>query len=345
MTVHAVNAPSFNNPPADIQIVAHSKEKLGLIEGNKFITKLLCTHEKDADIFFLYGVDFIWGAGRYRKNGGTTPAAVYLDTCLSSMDTGQRLSTIYYVKRLLWEKLFGMRDAVWVDAYIAASPFIKDIYVHFGFPEKKFRVVPNFFEFGEDQTERKEHPSIVQLLYAGRLTYDKGTDLLITALRDIPTEIPWRLHIVGDGPLQAKCEKMIHAFRLDSRVEITPWLSQSELPNIYKSADIFIHPSRCPEAFGRTFVEAMSHRVPVIASSIGAAHKTVGDAGLFFASGNVHELAEAIGKLIQDEPLRRHLGELGVEQAKKFSKDAVGPRLESVVEAVKQASFPAGAPL
>jgi len=350
VTVHAVNAASFNNPPADIRVIAHAKEKLGLIEGNTFITKLLFTHEKDADIFFLYGVDFIWGAGRYRKSGGATPVAVYLDTCLSTMDTGRALSIAYYVKRLVWEKLFGMRDAAGVDTYIAASPFIKEMYTHSGFPEHRFRIVPNFFEFGAPSAARRGPPAgPVRLLYAGRLTYDKGTDLLITAAKDIPGDIPWHLRIVGDGPLREECEEMIRAYGLAARVEITPWVSQGELPEVYRSADIFIHPSRCPEAFGRTFVEAMSHGIPVIASNIGAAPWTVGNAGVFFRNGSIPALRNAMLTLIRDDELRERLGEKGMAQSLKFTKEVVGPHLEDAVVstagAVTGASFPAEAAL
>src|SRR3989344_7668311 len=100
VTVHAVNAASFNNPPADIRVIAHAKEKLGLIEGNTFITKLLFTHEKDADIFFLYGVDFIWGAGRYRKSGGGAPGARYLGNFLLSKGNGPAFSIVDLFKEM-----------------------------------------------------------------------------------------------------------------------------------------------------------------------------------------------------------------------------------------------------
>ncbi|GEM_PF-6485249 len=349
VTVHTVNAASFNNPPADIQVTAHAQEKLGFIAGNTFITNLLFAHEKEADMFFLYGVDFIWGAGRYRKNGGMTPVAVYLDTCLSTMDTGRALSIAYYVKRLVWEKLFGMRDAAGVDAYIAASPFIVGMYVRYGFPEHRFHTVPNFFEFGPPDVKKECAAPIVRLLYAGRLTYDKGTDLLITAAKDIPGDIPWHLRIVGDGPLREECERMIRAYGLAARVEITPWVSQGELPEVYRSADIFIHPSRCPEAFGRTFVEAMSHGIPIIASNIGAAPGTVGNAGIFFPNGSVSALRNAMLTLIRDDELRERLGEKGMAQSRKFTKEVVGPHLEDAVvstaDAITGASFPAEAAL
>jgi len=333
VTVHAIN--SYNNPPPDIKLIEHSGGKLGLIAGNKLVTELLFAQEKDADIFFLYGVDFIWGAGKYRKRGGSVPVSIYLDTCLSSMDTSQRLSTMYYIKRLIWEKFFGMRDAVWVDGFIASSPFIKDMYIHAGFKADRFYVVPNFFEFDTlGALSKSGTNNIVQLLYAGRITYDKGTDLLINAVKDIPSEILWHLRIVGDGPLREECENLIRKYNLDTRVEIISWTDQDKLREIYGSSDIFIHPSRCPEAFGRTFVEAMSHGIPVIASDIGSAPWTIGDGGVFFTKNDTAGLRGAIIGLINNEAIHKQLGERGIEQAKKFKKEAVGPHLEDTLREV-----------
>jgi len=338
--VHAIT--SFNNPPADIQLTAYAKESLGLRAGNDFLSTLLFALEKDADIFFLYGVDCIWGAGRYRKYGGTIPVAVYLDTYVTSMNKGKRLSTSYYLKRLVWEKCIGMRSAAWVDAYIAVSPYIRDTYVHFGFPEHKFYIVPNFFEFGTDHTTQEVRPSpVTRLLYTGRLTHDKGIDLLITAVKDIPFDIPWHLRIVGDGPIKNECERMIQAFGLKGHIEIIPWVDPTKMDVVYECADVFIHPARWEEPFGRIFVEAMAHGIPVIAPRMGAGPWVLGNAGIFFENGNVEELRDAIASLVCDEALRERLGKAGVKRAQDFQRDRIGPHLERVLESVlSQASYP-----
>lgn len=334
VTVHAIT--SFNNPPTDITLTAHNQEKLGLIAGNRFLSKLLLANQNDADIFFLYGVDCIWGGGAYRKNGGSVPVAVYLDTHLATMNGGRPPSTIYYAKRLVWEKLFGMRLAAFVDSYIAVSPFIKDKYVHAGFPEKRFEIITNFFEFIEITPKKIQASPVVQLLYAGRLTHDKGIDMLIHAVKDIPPQLSWHLCIVGEGPLKEECEIMIRKYNLETRVEIVPWINQGKLKEVYESADIFIHPSRCPEAFGRTFVEAMSHGIPIIASNIGAAPETIGKAGIFFSSENIAELRETITRLACDAALRKQLGDEGVRQSRTFTKEIVGPHLECVLEGIRK---------
>ena len=334
VTVHAIT--SFNNPPGDIALIAHKKESLGFVAGNTFLTESLHIYEKDADIFFLYGVDFIWGAGAYRKSGGAVPTVVYLDRLLPSVGTNRSFGIMYYLKRLAWEKIFGMRNVPWIDAFIAVSPFIQEAYLASGFPEDKFHIIPNFFEFKERRAMKKDGmTNTVLLLYVGRLTYDKGIDILINAVKDIPPDISWHLRIVGDGPMKEECENRVHKHALDTFVEITPWVDQAELQKIYESADIFIHASRYPESFGRTFVEAMSHRLPVVASNIGAASWTVGAAGMFFQSGNVQELRGIVVTLMRDISLRQRLGTAGIKRAHAFQKDSIGPHLEEVLETIK----------
>lgn len=128
---------------------------------------------------------------------------------------------------------------------------------------------------------------------------------------------------------------MLREYKLESRVTILPWVTQSELRGLYQAADIFVHPSRCPEAFGRTFVEALSHGLPVIASNIGAAPWTIGQAGVFFASGDVQSLRTAIITLLTDKSFRERLGEQGVAQVQKFTKEIVGPDIELVLKNVR----------
>jgi glycosyltransferase involved in cell wall biosynthesis len=331
--VHAVT--SFNNPPPNITVTAHAKEKLGFVAGNKFITDVLSAHEKNTDLFFLYGVDCVWGGGEYRKRGGTKPVVVCFDTCLSTMQGGGSISRLYYLKRLFWEKLIGMFVAAHVDAYIAVSPFIQDTYVRSGFSANKFYVVPNLFErYAASSVPETHRRNTIEFLYAGRLTDDKGVDLLIAAAKDLPREPKWHLRIVGDGALSQQCAQTIRDHKLENFISITPWVTVETLQDIYKESDIFVHPSRIPEAFGRTFVEAMSHGIPVIASNIGAAPWTVGAAGVFFKKGNVRELRDAMYTLLTDEPLRRNLGAAGVKRAHAFQKEIVGPQLKKVLEEI-----------
>jgi glycosyltransferase involved in cell wall biosynthesis len=150
VTVHAFSAHG-TEAPHDVPVTLHSFESLSFQKAHQALANLLPALEKDADVFFLYGVDFLWGGGLYRQNGGTGPVSVYLDTYLPTMRMGSVDSTgyvdrgTYLLKRFLWESTIGRTYREHIDRFIAVSPYLHDVYVRFGFNSKKFSILPNAF--------------------------------------------------------------------------------------------------------------------------------------------------------------------------------------------------------
>jgi glycosyltransferase involved in cell wall biosynthesis len=340
ITVHAYS--SYNNePPADISLIQHSGERKGFVEANKFLSKILKESEKDADLFFLYGVDFTWGGGMYKKQAGATPTLVYLDTYLPSMNlmyseasaTFVFKSTGYFLKRFFWDSVIGLQYAHHADHFFAVSPYVKEQFVRFGFPKEKFSVLTNFFDPIIVSSSKVKHAGKISMLYIGRFTYDKGCDLLLRVLSGLSNH-QWQLRLVGGGPQRSAYEKYIKEAGLKSRVTLVSWSNKEELAKEYKNADVFVHPARWPEPFGRTVVEAMMYGVPVVVPRVGGAAWIAGDAGIEFTNGNVKELREAIEKLLSDASLRAKLGASGMIRARMFSKEEVIPQLEKTLEEV-----------
>jgi glycosyltransferase involved in cell wall biosynthesis len=136
---HTVVVHSFtsgnNKPPADISITEHDGQGNGFVSSQHVLCALLQKYENDADLYFLYGVDFTWGGGRYRAQGGSVPTVVYLDDYLESLGLTTEGGFLYHFKRVVWDKMFGLRLAKRVDMYMAVSPFVQDAYVQFGFTQ------------------------------------------------------------------------------------------------------------------------------------------------------------------------------------------------------------------
>lgn len=335
--VHAID-PSDNQPPSDIPLIVHEGGGYGILKAKGYLAALLKEFESDADLFFLYGTDLTWGGGEYRKSGGKKPVVVYLDTYLSSMglihdDALSRMSEIRYtIKRYTWDNIFGLGYARRVDRFLAVSPFLLDTYVRFGFPRDKFSVIPNFFDLPIEVSPRGQTDT-VNLLYTGRFTYDKGTDLLLETLSHI-TELPWHLRMVGDGPQKDLCRSMIEKYKFGSRVEMIHWIAPQALQQEYARADIFVHPARWPEPFGRTVVEAMARGLPVIVPEQGGAAWIAGEASLTFPNGSEKGLQAAIQRFMADPALRSELGQKGRERAQIFAKSVVVPQLEKALEGV-----------
>ncbi|MBW3616075.1 MAG: glycosyltransferase, partial [Actinobacteria bacterium] len=153
--------------------------------------------------------------------------------------------------------------------------------------------------------------------YVGRLTEQKGVDVLIAATAGES----WRLVIAGDGPERARLEEIAAAGCVPA--EFLGTVAHDQLPDLYRQLDVLVVPSRpAPgvlEQFGRVAVEAMATGVPVVASSLGALPEVVGQAGVVVPPEDVDALTTTLRALATDPERRRHLGRLGRERSRQFS--------------------------
>ena len=146
--------------------------------------------------------------------------------------------------------------------------------------------------------------------YAGRLVPEKGLELLLEALSGL-AEIPWKLVLVGDGPLRAR----IHDHwmpRFPGRILHVPAVPHGEVPRYLRCLDIFVLASyatpRWKEQFGLTLAQAMMLGIPSIASSSGAIPEVAGPGALIFEQDNLESLRHALQTMLLSEPCRRELG-------------------------------------
>lgn len=111
-----------------------------------------------------------------------------------------------------------------------------------------------------------EAPERFRLLAVGRLSYYKGFDVLIEAVAQCPQV---ELSIVGDGIERDKLCRLIDHLGVADRVLLEGQLSDDECASRYAGADLFCLPSReRTEAFGLVLLEAMWHRLPILASAL-----------------------------------------------------------------------------
>ena len=136
-----------------------------------------------------------------------------------------------------------------------------------------------------------------------------------TILRRCPSA---HLRIVGSGPEKPFLERMARQLNIDHRVRFLGAVPNRELPPIYRSAGIFVFPSVIAidgdqEGFGLVLVEAMGCGCAVLASDLKPMRDIVvpGKTGGVFAPAAPEQLAEAVLRLISDDPLRRRLAQNG----------------------------------
>jgi glycosyltransferase involved in cell wall biosynthesis/predicted metal-dependent phosphoesterase TrpH len=126
--------------------------------------------------------------------------------------------------------------------------------------------------FDPDLRDADSYPGQIKVLYAGRLTKEKGADLLVESfLRAYATDPRLHLLLAGGGPE----EEMLRE-RLGEQATFLGWLEGDDLARAYASADVFLFCSRT-DTFGQVLVEAGASGVPVVAVDEGGPSSIVVD--------------------------------------------------------------------
>ncbi len=194
------------------------------------------------------------------------------------------------------------------------------------FPGGEYHIIPNGINverFTPEGPHRKEFADgKLNVLFVGRLEKRKGLGRLINACALIKKEFPdFRLIVVGPGTrLRPGYEEQAQELKLDNIV-FTDFVSDAELPEYYRTADIFCAPATGGESFGIVLLEAMACGKPVVASSIeGYASVLTHDAeGLLVAPSDEEGLAQALISLLNDRSRREQMGAKGKVKAQNYS--------------------------
>jgi glycosyltransferase involved in cell wall biosynthesis len=175
------------------------------------------------------------------------------------------------------------------------------------------------------------------LLAVGRLTRQKGFDLLISAFCLIAKEFPeWRLVILGEGPDRHKLEMQVEAEGMDQRIGIPG--RAGNMSEWYQYADLFALSSRF-EGFPNTLLEAMSHGMPVVSFDCDTGPREIirnGTDGLLAATGSVDHLSEKLRLLMGDDQLRSRLSLRAPEVRERYSYEAIHQRWLQLFERVRK---------
>jgi glycosyltransferase involved in cell wall biosynthesis len=153
------------------------------------------------------------------------------------------------------------------------------------------------------------------VLYVGRLSREKGLDLLAEAFQISRQRDP-RLHLtlVGRGPEEQELRD-----RLGDSATFLGWLEGEELARVYASADIFLFASTT-DTFGQVILEAQASGLPVLAVNAGGPTDLIEDGRTgCLVSADPEPLADALGYLARREVLRRRLAAQALAEAEKMT--------------------------
>lgn len=197
---------------------------------------------------------------------------------------GSRLASFSVVSTIAFHRAIG----TWrhkVSRYIALCEFARNKVLEAGLPPDRVVVKPNF--------SRDRHVGVdldgprAGALYLGRLSPEKGVDVLIDAWAGLAVPI----NVIGTGGLEARMRSTA-----SSHVTIHGFLSDEEVTAAMRRASFLVMPSIVYEGFPMVVAETFSAGTPIVASRIGALAELIEDGvtGLHFEAGNPVDLAAKV---------------------------------------------------
>jgi len=173
-------------------------------------------------------------------------------------------------------------------------------------------------------------PGAVNVLYSGRLTLEKGADLLADAFLAARAKDP-RLHLVlaGGGPEQQRLSE-----KVGETATFLGWLEGADLARAYASADIFLFASRT-DTFGQVILEAQASGLAVVAVAAGGPLSLIEDgvSGLL-RPPDARALADAVLRLARSPRLRERLARGGLASARERTWEQALARLAAAYRRV-----------
>ena len=217
------------------------------------------------------------------------------------------------------------------QSWVAVSDFgRRSLAAAFGVPQERVAVIRNAprpratsapeVRHGPESGEQVTLPAHDGLVIAsvGRLSHEKGHDVLIDAAATLVARFPGLLVVIaGEGPARAALEAQIQQLGLGRHVYLLGQVA--DIPALLATTDVFAFPSRM-EGTPAALLEAMLHGVPTVAAEFEGADEviTAGHTGLLVPRDDADALAGAIERLLQSPGDARAMAERGRTAAGEF---------------------------
>jgi glycosyltransferase involved in cell wall biosynthesis len=204
---------------------------------------------------------------------------------------------------------------------LANSESLRAYLVRRGIDSRKLSVVPNAVDLQRFARPREVNPGKPIVLFIGRLTRQKGVDVLLRAAQALQGRIDVQINIVGEGPDRPDLLQLARDLNLAN----VKFLGQSDrVPELLASADVLVLPSRW-EGMPNVVLEALAARCPVVATNTTGTLDLIrnGENGLLVPVNSYLALADGIELVIKDRLLARSLAKKGYETASGYSPGAM----------------------
>ena len=200
------------------------------------------------------------------------------------------------------------------DGIVVFSQSVKKYLYENKIENEKIAVINHFASSNSSNAEKRDAS---MLLYAGRISREKGVDYMLKAVAGL--KMDYKLVIAGDGYYLPNIKKLADKLGISEKIKFAGWLTEIELNDYYKRAAALIFPSLWPEPFGISGIEAMAHGMPVIAFNTGAVSEWLIDkeTGFLVKPEDIIEMRKKIELFLKNTKLAHDMGIRGRELVEK----------------------------
>ena len=219
-----------------------------------------------------------------------------------------------------------------VDQFVSPSEFLRQRYIEWGVPSEKITVIENIDladvsaqqhgirgiqSTSPEQVESDQGRNRVRFSFFGQINWFKGIDVLIDAVSYLPekTRKKITININGSG-LENQTEEMQEYVKKSIQnsngvIRLRGKYERYELPDLMRSSDWVVIPSKWWENSPMVILEAKKFGVPVLCSNIGGMAEKVehGVTGLHFQAGRADSLAEQIEWVVRNRQVQKEYAE------------------------------------
>ncbi len=285
-------------------------------------------------IDLLHSPDFIPPAFGYRRSVITVHDLNFLYYPQFLTAESRR----YYNQQIHWA--VRRADHILADSHATRA----DLVARLSVPPEKVTTVhlaadPAFHPLPEEEVRRivtRYGLKPGYLFFVGTLEPRKNVPGLLQAyhllLERKVTTAPLVL-VGGKGWLYDEIFERVTALGLTEQVRFIHDAPDGDLPGLYNGASVLAMPSFY-EGFGLPVLEAMACGTPVVAAARASLPEVVEEAGLLVNPDDAEDIAQALARVLTDEPLRARLRELGLVQAARFTWEETARRTLAVYQAV-----------
>ncbi|MDE1844299.1 MAG: glycosyltransferase family 4 protein [Thaumarchaeota archaeon] len=251
--------------------------------------------------------------------------------------SGKKILTLHGVYSKQIDVLYGKTTSnistsyeknalTWADAITVVSKESYDYYTKLGF---KVSLVPNAIDIAL-LPKKKERLYDKQIIFAGRLSKEKGISDLLEVSKNLPKDI--HLLILGSGPEE---EKIRQVTKLYSNIHLMGHVEKERTISLIGGSDILIQPSLV-EGISSTLLEAMACKTPIITTNVGGNNELLENnkSGIMIEPNSPQKILEKLIELLSDKQKSINLSEEAFNKVQKYDWSHVGKLYLNIYESL-----------